>query len=261
MSEAGFNTILFEKEGPVAQITINRADKLNALNAEVIEEIGIAIFQDITPEVRVLVITGAGDKAFVAGADIAEMAEMSPESALIFSKKGQAVFAALEKMPQVVIAKVKGFALGGGCELALSCDLVIASKNSRFGQPEVNLGLIPGFGGTQRLVKRVGMPIALDMLLCGKGRTLKAEEALGLGLVSRVVSEEELDGEVDKTIKSILSSGPEAVADTKRLCRQAAEMSLESGLSAEAGAFAHCFARPESDIGISAFLEKKHPEF
>jgi len=256
-----FKTIIFEQEGPVAQITINREDKLNALNAEVLQEIGVALFDYVTPEARAIIITGAGDKAFVAGADIAAMGEMLPEEAIGFSKQGQTVLATLEKMPQVVIAKVKGFALGGGCELAMACDIIVAAKSAKFGQPEVNLGIIPGFGGTQRLVKRVGLPVALDMLLTGKGRTLTAEQAFQLGLVSRVVEDQDIDAEVDRVVKSIIFSGPEAVSETKRLCRQASEMTLDAGLSAEASAFGNCFARSEANEGISAFLEKRKPAF
>ena len=258
---AEFSSIIFEQEGPVAQITINRPDKLNALNAEVIGELGIAIFEEIDDDVRVLIITGAGEKAFVAGADISPMAEMSAQDALEFSRQGQLLFSAIEKMSLVTIAKVRGFALGGGCELAMACDLIVAGTSAKFGQPEVNLGIIPGFGGTQRLVRRVGLPVALDMLLCGRGRTLSGEEAFSLGLVSRVVADDKVDSEVDKMVKSILSCGPQAVAETKRLCRQSMEMSLEAGLASEASAFANCFASEEAEIGITAFLEKRQPEF
>ncbi|MEZ4741248.1 MAG: enoyl-CoA hydratase-related protein [Bdellovibrionota bacterium] len=256
-----FDTIILEQEGPVAQITINRSDKLNALNTTVIEELGTAIFEHINAEVRVIVITGSGSKAFVAGADIAAMQSLSPEEALEFSRQGQSVFSALEKIPQIVIAKVRGFALGGGCELAMSCDLIIAGESSKFGQPEVNLGLIPGFGGTQRLAKRVGLPVALDILLTGKAKMLTAQQAFQLGLASRVVADEQLDNEVDEVIKAILASGPNAVAETKRLCRQSFEVSLDAGLSSEASTFATCFAGEEADEGISAFLEKRAPKF
>jgi enoyl-CoA hydratase len=256
-----FESIIFEQEGPVAQITINRPDKLNALNGDVIGELGTAIFEEIGDDVRVLVITGAGEKAFVAGADISPMADMSPQDALEFSRQGQLLFSAIEKMSLVTIAKVRGFALGGGCELVMACDLIVATSGAKFGQPEVNLGIIPGFGGTQRLVRRVGLPVALDMLLCGRGRTLSGDEAFSLGLVSRVVSDADLDGEVAKMIKSILACGPQAVAEAKRLCRQSLEMSLEAGLASEASAFAACFATTEAEEGITAFLEKRQPEF
>lgn len=256
-----FETIIFEQEGPVAAITINRPDKLNALNEQVIGEIGAVIFDELDDDTRVVVISGAGDKAFVAGADIGPMAEMSPQDAIEFSRQGQLLFSAIEKMSQVTIAKVQGFALGGGCELAMACDLVIAGTSAKFGQPEVNLGLIPGFGGTQRLVRRIGMPAALDLVLCGRGRSLTGQEAFSLGLVSRVVADADLDAEVEKAIKSILVCGPRAVAEAKRLCRQSLEMSLDAGLASEAAAFANCFATQEAEEGITAFLEKRKPAF
>lgn len=256
-----FEAITLECEGPVAEITVNRPDKLNALNLQVIQEITEALFEEISNEIRVIVLQGAGDKAFVAGADIGPMLDLTPEDALSFSRQGQHLISTLEKMPQITVAKVGGFALGGGCELAMGCDIIIASKNARFGQPEVNLGLIAGFGGTQRLVKRVGLPVALDLLLTGRGCSLSGEEAYQLGLVSRVVDADKLDSEIESVVKAILNSGPNAVAETKRLCRQAAEMTLETGLSSEATSFAACFTRDESREGISAFLEKRKPKF
>jgi enoyl-CoA hydratase len=259
MSE--FKTIEFEQEGEVAQITINRPKALNALSVDVIEEMLIATLSVMNDEARVLVIQSSGDKAFVAGADIKPMLDMTPEQALDFSRKGQMLLTTLEKIPQISIAKVKGFALGGGCELAMGCDLIVATENSQFGQPEVNLGLVAGFGGTQRLVKRVGLPQALDMLLSGKGKTISGPEAFNLGLVSRVCGNDKLDEEANKLIKSILAAGPQAVRETKRLCREALEMSLEAGLSSEASTFASCFASSEAREGISAFLEKKTPKF
>lgn len=259
MSE--FENIKFEQEGEVAQITIDRPKALNAINAGVIEEMLQAILNVMTDEARVLVIEGSGDKAFVAGADIKPMLDMPPEQALEFARMGQMLLTTLEKIPQVTIAKVKGFALGGGCELAMGCDLIVATESARFGQPEVNLGLVAGFGGTQRLVRRVGLPQALDMLLCGKGKTVTGKEAFNLGLVSRVCADDQLDASANDMIKSILIAGPQAVRETKRLCREALEMNLESGLSSEAMTFASCFASDESREGISAFLEKKAPKF
>ena len=187
-----YNSIQFEQVGEVAQITIDRPKALNALNLEVIEEMLMATLNEMTEEARVLVVQSSGDKAFVAGADIKPMLEMSPDQALEFSRKGQMLLSTLEKIPQITIAKVKGFALGGGCELAMACDLIIATENAQFGQPEVNLGLVAGFGGTQRLVKRVGLPQALDMLLSGKGKSLSGDDAFKLGLVSRVCPDDEL---------------------------------------------------------------------
>lgn len=260
--EESFKTIIVEAEGPVARIIINRPTVMNALNSDVIEEIDEALAEHIDPvETRVIIFEGAGNKAFVAGADISQMTEMTPEMAHAFAIQGQALTKALETLPQIVIAKVRGFALGGGCELAMACDIIIAAESARFGQPEVNLGLIPGFGGTQRLARRVGLPLALDMICTGKGRTLTGAEAYSAGLVSRVVPDDKLDAEVDKVVGAILKAGPAAVAESKRLVRESYMMNLEAGLGAEAGTFAVCFSREEARDGISAFLEKRAPSF
>lgn len=258
---SSFSSIIFDQEGPVAKITINRPEALNALNLNVIEEMLEAILGEMDPEVRVLVIEGAGEKAFVAGADIKSMLDLEPTEALEFARLGQNLLNTLEQIPQIVIAKIQGFALGGGCELAMACDILVASTKASFGQPEVNLGLVPGFGGTQRLVRRVGLPIAMDMLLTGSGRKLTAEEAQRLGLISRLCAPENLEEEVNSVIKSILKSGPFASREIKRLVRESGEMSLKAGLNSEASTFASCFASQESREGISAFLEKRTPNF
>jgi enoyl-CoA hydratase len=243
-------------------ITINRPEALNALNIDVLEELESVLLDELDPEHhRVVSIEGAGDKAFVAGADIASMQEMTSEVALEFAQFGQSVSCILESLPQITIAKVRGFALGGGCELAMACDIILAGKSAKFGQPEVNLGLIPGFGGTQRLVKRVGLPVALDLLTGGKARTLNADEAFTVGLVSRVVEDAELDATLRKTVEGILKAGPRAVSEVKRLARDAANMTLEAGLNSESFAFAQCFARDEVKEGIAAFLEKRSARF
>jgi len=248
--------------GPRVTITINRPEALNALNPDVLDELEGVLLEEIDPiDHRVVVLEGSGDKAFVAGADIAGMQEMDAEEALEFAYLGQSITTILESLPQVVIAKVKGFALGGGCELAMACDLVIAGKSAKFGQPEVNLGLIPGFGGTQRLIRRVGLPIAMDMLLTGRGRTLSGEEALQAGLISRLVDDQLLDQEVDKVVDAILKTGPSAIDATKRLARQALSVPLDIGLSHEAHSFALCFTREESKEGMGAFLGKRTPKF
>lgn len=255
-----YNSIKVEKNNAVVTLCINKAEKLNALDTEVIKELTKAV-TDLDHSTRAIVIEGAGEKAFVAGADIAGMSKMGSSEAKEFALKGQKLLSILEHLPQVVIAKVQGFALGGGCELAMGCDIIIAAKSAKFGQPEVNLGIIPGFGGTQRLPKRVGLPIALDMLLCGRGRTLKAEEAYQAGLISRVVENDELDATIAKVLKSVLSCGPNAIAETKRLARQSYDMTLEAGLANEATAFGNCFAHPEHTDGIEAFLNKSAPKF
>lgn len=256
-----FSSILFDQEGTVAKLTINRPNALNALNQTVIEEMIEAILTEMQPEVRVLVIEGAGDKAFIAGADIKDMLDMAPSDALEFSRIGQNLLNILEQIPQIVVAKVQGFALGGGCEVVLACDLVIASTNASFGQPEANLGLIPGFGATQRLVRRIGLPLALDMLLTGSGRRLTAEDAYAHGLISRLTSPENLESELESVIKAILKTGPFASREIKRLVREASEMSIRSGLNSEASAFASCFSLDEPKEGILAFLEKRTPNF
>ena len=254
--------LLVKFDGPVCRITINRPKALNALNAEVLQELETVLFRHMDPaSTRVVVLEGGGDRAFVAGADITAMQSMSSADAKEFARHGQMITRALESLTQVTVAKVQGFALGGGCELAMACDIVVASKSARFGQPEVNLGIIPGFGGTQRLIRRVGMHVAMDMLLCGKSRSLTGEDAHKLGLVSRVVDDAKLEEEVQKVIQGVLGAGPNAVAETKRLARDAYSMSLDAGLNAEANAFAACFVDPEAQEGIAAFIEKRAPEF
>lgn len=257
-----YETLIVSFKDQVCRLQINRPQALNALNAQVLEEMQDVLFSAMDPEqTRVIVIEGAGDKAFVAGADVASMRDMTPAQARDFARQGQMLTKALETLPQVTIAKVQGFALGGGCELAMACDLVIAGRNAKFGQPEVNLGIIPGFGGTQRLVRRVGMHVAMDMLLCGRARSLSGTEAHQLGLVSRVVDDEKLEEEVGKAIRGILGAGPQAVAETKRLARDAYAMSLDAGLNAEANAFAACFGEEEAQEGLAAFLEKRTASF
>lgn len=260
--EKKFETIIANQADGVLRITINRPEALNALNVQVLAELEQCLFGFMDPiKTRVIVLEGAGEKAFVAGADIAGMATMDSEGALAFAQRGQMLSKALETVPQISIAKVKGFALGGGCELAMACDMVIAGRSARFGQPEVNLGIIPGFGGTQRLARRVGLPVALDMVCTGRGRMLTGDEAFSLGLVSRVVDDEKLEAEVESAVKSILKAGPRAVAEAKRLTRESYNMSLETGLNSEAAAFGNCFGREEAREGIRAFNEKRSPKF
>jgi enoyl-CoA hydratase len=228
----------------------------------VLSELEDVLFGEMDPEAtRAIVLAGAGDRAFVAGADIGAMQGLSASAARDFARHGQMLTKALETLPQVVIAKVQGYALGGGCELAMACDIIVAGKSAKFGQPEVNLGIIPGFGGTQRLIRRVGVHVAMDLLLSGRSRTLSGTEAHQLGLVSRVVEDAALEDEVQKVLRGILSAGPRAIAETKRLAREAYSMSLDAGLNAEANAFAACFADDEAQEGIAAFLDKRTPAF
>jgi enoyl-CoA hydratase len=254
-----YETITVLRDADVATLTINRPTVLNALNAQVLMEMTDYLNSDDTQNLRALVITGAGDKAFVAGADIASMANLSAVEALQFSRLGQDLTSSLEAQPFLTIARVQGYALGGGCELALACDLVVASENALFGQPEVDLGLIPGFGGTQRLARRVGLPLAMEMLCAG--RKISGKEALTYGLASTVVDAAELDAALAKIIKNIRKAAPLAIAETKKLARASLEQPLHAGLSAEAEAFALCFAKDEAREGIQAFLEKRKANF
>lgn len=253
-------TLLVEKKATHWDVTVNRPKVLNALNQTVIAELTQVVAdaaKDAT--VRALVLRGAGDKAFVAGADIAAMREMSAQDALVFARKGQALTTALEQAPFVTVAVVHGFALGGGCELAMACDVVLATTAARFGQPEVDLGLIAGFGGTQRLVKRVGPTVAMDILCCG--RKLSGEEAARLGLVAQVVAPGEEQAALDKILAGIGKAGPKALRETKRLVREAQDMPLAVGLSSEAASFAATFAGDEAREGLGAFLEKRKASF
>lgn len=251
-------------DGPVCRIVINRPKALNALNPEVLRELEEALLSESTSHLercRVIVLEGSGDRAFVAGADIAAMQQLAPTEARDFARLGQRVTRLLETLPQATIAKVQGFALGGGCELAMACDIVVATKSAKFGQPEVNLGLIPGFGGTQRLVRRVGLHAGLDLLLSGRARTLSGTEAHALGLASRVVDDDKLEDEVQKVIRGILGAAPYAIAETKRLAREAYNMSLEAGLAAEAAVFGTLFDGAEAQEGMQAFIDKTNPNW
>lgn len=255
-----YETLLVQRSGPVLTVTVNRPQVMNALNEQVLTELTRVLEdRDLTKDLRALVLAGAGDKAFVAGADIAAMQKLTPVGALKFARLGQDLTARLENSPFLVIAKVQGYALGGGCELAMACDIVVASENALFGQPEVDLGLIPGFGGTQRLAKRVGLPLAMEILCAG--RKLNGREAQTLGLVSTVTAAGEIDAALEKILKNVNKAAPHAIAETKRLARASLEQSLANGLSSEATAFATCFAGPEAGEGLQAFLEKRKANF
>jgi enoyl-CoA hydratase len=247
------------EDGPVIQVTINRPKALNALNEGVLTELDQVVDHATQTKKRVLTLEGQGGKAFVAGADISKMKDFSVDQALQFARLGQQLTTKIEQAPFISIAKVNGYALGGGCELAMACDLVIAADNAVFGQPEVDLGLIPGFGGTQRLVKRVGQPLAMAMLV--GGRKLTGQEGFHCGLVSEVVTPNELDSRVSAMVQSILKASPQAVTETKRLAQQAFELPVANGLAAEATAFANCFAGKEAREGIQAFIEKRPANF
>lgn len=252
-----YANLVVEKSEGIATLTFTRESAMNALNAATFDDISAAL-DALDRETRGLILTGAG-KAFVAGADIASMPSMSPAEAEAFSARGTSVFSRLEALTIPVIAAVNGFALGGGCELALACDFIYASSKARFGQPEVQLGLVPGFGGTQRLPRKVGHSVAMELLL--SGRMIKADEALRIGLVNRVLDPEELLPATRATMLEILSKGPLAVAATKRLVHRALETDLGEGLTEESTSFGAIFETRDAREGVQAFLDKRSPDF
>lgn len=252
--------IIIEKENQITRVTVNRPKSLNALNKETLEEL-LVCFTNIAEdlETRAVIITGAGEKAFIAGADISFMQNLSAHEAKVFGQLGHLAMKAIENTPQPVIAAVNGFALGGGCELALACDMRLGSDNSKFGQPEVNLGVVPGFGGTQRLPRLIGKGVATELLFTGN--IIDAREAERIGLINRVVPSEKLIDECRTIAEAICRKGPTAV----RLCKEAVnnglEMDLARACSYEADLFALCFSGEEQSEGMNAFLEKRSPNF
>jgi len=253
-----YETLKFELAEGIATITVSRPQALNALNSRFFQEMdGLLAEIKGRPDVKVVILTGEG-KAFVAGADIAEMVNKTQAQAKEFSKVGQRTFRSLELLPQPVIAAVNGFALGGGCELALACDIRIASNKAKFGQPEVNLGLIPGYAGTQRLPRLIGLGNALHMLLTTE--MVGAEDALRLGLVQKVVEPEALLPAAVEMAKTIAAKGPRAVKLAKQVARQGLLTDFESGCGLEADKFATLFEN-EGAEGMKAFLEKRKPEW
>lgn len=253
-------TIGLEVKKGIARVTIDRQAKLNALNALVLDELE-QTFHDLLAnvEVRIIVITGAGEKAFVAGADISQFPAMSPKDAEVFAKRGQQVFSLIESSSRPVIAAINGFALGGGCELALACHLRFASDNAIFGQPEVKLGVIAGYGGTQRLPRLIGKGRALDLLL--SGRMVKAEEALQMGLVNGVFAAADLMQEVTTYAELLMQQGPIAQAQTLRAVYNGIEGGMDEGLTEEAKAFRDVFDTEDRIEGATAFLERRPAEF
>ena len=247
------------EENGVAVLTVDRQDKLNSLNPQVIEEIRQALQELEKDQPRVTIVTGAGERAFVAGADIAAMNEMSPLEAKRFAELGHAATAFLDRSTVPTIAAVNGFALGGGCEIALACDIRIAAENALFGFPEVTLGILPGLGGTQRLPRLVGPGIAKEMIF--SGRRIKAEEARTVNLVNRVVPEGEALNAARELAQEIASNGPVAVRHAKAAANKAHDLDLESGLDYEADQFALLFATEDAREGMGAFVEKREAEF
>ena len=254
------SNLLIELNGPVAWLTINRPDKLNALNQATLSELAKA-FERLRNDskVRVVVLTGAGPKAFVAGADIAEMHGLSPVQARDFSKFGQDLMLSIEQCGKPVIAMINGFALGGGLELAMACAIRVASSTAKFGQPEVNLGLIPGFGGSQRLVRLCGKAQALD--LCLSGQPINAERALSINLVTRVFAPDVLQEETRKLAEHMVGLAPLALRGVLDCIRYGAEASLDVGLDYESQMFGLMFSTEDMRAGTQAFLQKEPVKF
>ncbi|MGI9181058.1 MAG: enoyl-CoA hydratase-related protein [Longimicrobiaceae bacterium] len=255
-----FSNLQLEVQEGIATLSVNRPDKLNALNEQTIRELADAVDEIAgNDEVRGVILTGVGQKAFVAGADIGELAKMGPIDGIQVSRLGQRVFRQIELSRKPVIAAVNGFALGGGCELALACHLRIASENGKFGLPEVKLGIIPGYGGTLRLPRIVGKGRALELILTGE--MIDAQEAHRIGLVNRVASQEELPGEARKLMETILRNGPIALALAIECTTRGLEMSVDDGLALESNLFGLLAATEDMREGMTAFLEKRRAEF
>jgi enoyl-CoA hydratase len=255
-----YRNLLVERQDRVTTLIVNRPDVLNALNRETlgeIEDFARRFRED--PEQGALIVTGAGEKSFVSGADINELAALDPRGAEETSRFGQRVMNALEESPKPVIAAVNGYALGGGCELALACHLRLASENAVMGLPEVGLGIIPGYGGTQRLPRLVGNGRALEIILTG--RRVKAEEAERIGLVNRVVPRAELRAEATRLAEAILANGPLALGEVIEAVRRGTSLPLDEGLRFESGRFGFLAASEDMHEGMRAFLDKRPPRF
>ena len=255
-----YENIILSVENNIALITFNRPKALNALNSDLLDELADALARVKNNEdIKVLVLTGAGDKAFVAGADITELATFNPLEARLFGQKGQHVINTLQELPIPVIAAANGFALGGGSEIALASDFIYASENAKFGFPEINLGLIPGFGGTQRAPRSIGMNMAKEMIFTGK--MISAEDAAKMGMVNKVCSRESLLEEVMKTASAIASKGTVSLRGAKKAINNGMDVDLANACDIELNEFALCFASSDSKEGTSAFLEKRKPDF
>jgi enoyl-CoA hydratase len=255
-----FETIRLDFEGALAIVTINRPKALNAINSQVIAELDQALTQVAGNEsTRVLIVTGGGDKAFVAGADIAEMADFGPEAAEAFSRRGHQVFARLGALPIPTIAAINGFALGGGLEVALSCDLLYASEKAKLGLPEVSLAVLPGFGGTQRLSRLIGAMRARELVLTGD--SIDAAKAKEIGLVLEVFPAEQLLSKCKDIAATIAARGPIAVAQAKRTIALGADLPLSEANSLESKAFGFVFGTADQKEGMKAFLEKRKASF
>ena len=255
-----YSTLLYELNNGLATVTINRPDKLNALNHQVITELSDAVTRVTdTEDVRAVILTGAPGKAFVAGADIGELARCNGLEAQTLSQTGSGVFRQLERCPKPVVAAVNGYALGGGCELALACHLRVASEYAKFGQPEVKLGITPGYGGTVRLSRLVGRGRALELLL--SGAMIDAQEAWRIGLVNRVVPAERLLAEAEALLRAILENAPLALSECLRLVDEQEDLPLDAALALESRRFGQLAETRDFKLGTAAFLEKRKAEF
>jgi enoyl-CoA hydratase len=253
-----YNTLLTSLQKGILTVTVNRPDKMNALNKEVMSDLDAMMNETArNAEVKAVIITGSGEKAFVAGADIREFVGLSKEEGQALAKKGQDIFAQIENSSKPIVAAVNGFALGGGCELAMACHFRVASDNAKFGQPEVNLGLIPGYGGTQRLVQLVGKGRALELLM--SGNMIDASIALEYGLVNHVVPLDDLLPKARMILEQIITKAPLAVA--KCITAANAVFASTNGYEVELNSFGECFVTNDMKEGTSAFLEKRKPEF
>jgi enoyl-CoA hydratase len=255
-----FNNVILEKEGKIAIVTLNRPKALNALNSETLKELDIVIDElEKDDNIYVVILTGAGEKAFVAGADISEMKDLATMEGRKFSILGNRVFRRLENLEKPVIAAISGFALGGGCELAMACDLRIASDKAKFGQPETGLGITPGFGGTQRLARLVGVAFAKELIYTGK--IIKAEEAQRIGLVNKIVESEKLLEEAKAMAATIAANAPIAVRLCKTAINRGIQCDIDTALMYEAEAFGECFSTEDQKEGMTAFIEKREKNF
>jgi enoyl-CoA hydratase len=255
-----YNNIIFQREGNVAILKFNRPKALNAVNPDVFKEMNDALDKIVSDRtLKALVLTGEGEKSFVAGADIAHMVTLSPLQFKEFSLYGQAFLFRLEKLHMPVIACVNGFALGGGCEIAMACDFIYAAETARFGQPEITLGVIPGFGGTQRLSRIVGKAMAKE--LCMTGAMINAQEAKNIGLVNKVFPKEVLWEETMKIAAGIARKGKVALRAIKECIERGLDVDLQDGCYMESDAFALTATSPDQKEGMTAFLEKREPEF
>lgn len=255
-----YETLRIERAGTTALVTINREKKLNALDTTVLRELQALVLElSADAGVRAVILTGAGQKSFVAGADISELARLSPQEAIARARLGQLVMNTIEASPRPFIAAINGFALGGGLELALACDIRIASTNAKLGLPEVTLGLIPGYGGTQRLPRILSRGKALELILTGE--PVDAHEAHRIGLVERVVDQPQLLDEARKVASAIALRGPVAVALAKRAVHVGVEQSMDTGLAFEAAQFGVVYTTQDAAEGLSAFMDKRNPTF